>query len=56
MLAAAQALKDSGDSILKIAGDYGYENASKFSCAFRDVTGVSPQRIQEDLPKCVLKS
>ena len=47
MLAAAQALKDSGDSILKIAGDYGYENASKFSCAFRDVTGVSPREYRK---------
>ncbi len=47
MQAAANALKNSHDSILKIAGDYGYENASKFSAAFRDVFGVSPREYRK---------
>ena len=47
MQAAADALRNSRDSILKIAGDYGYENASKFSAAFRDVFGVSPREYRK---------
>ena len=47
MQAAAQALRSSRDTILKIAGDYGYENASKFSAAFRDVYGVSPREYRK---------
>lgn len=47
MQAAAKALRSSRDSILKIAGDYGYENASKFSAAFRDVFGVSPREYRK---------
>lgn len=47
MQAAAEALLTSRDSILKIAGDYGYENASKFSAAFRDVFGVSPREYRK---------
>lgn len=49
MQAAANALRSSRDSILKIAGDYGYENASKFSAAFRDVFGVSPREYRKAL-------
>lgn len=48
MQAAAKALRNSHDSILKIAGDYGYENASKFSAAFRDVFGVSPREYRKE--------
>ncbi len=47
MYAAAKALQNTEDSILKIAGDYGYENASKFSAAFRDVFGVSPREYRK---------
>ena len=49
MQAAAKALRSSRDSILKIAGDYGYENARKFSAAFRDVYGVSPREYRKAL-------
>ena len=28
--------------VLDIAGQFGYDNASKFARAFRDVIGVSP--------------
>lgn len=45
---AAQDLRESRDSVLKIAGDYGYENASKFSTAFRDVMGVSPREYRKN--------
>ena len=48
MLAAARDLRETQDSILKIAGDYGYENASKFSGAFRDVLGISPREYRKN--------
>lgn len=47
MLAAAETLRKTQDTILKIAGDYGYENASKFSVAFRDVIGISPREYRK---------
>ena len=37
-------LKETQDSILEIAGKYGYENGSKFATAFRSVMGVSPSQ------------
>ena len=45
---AARDLRESQDSVLKIAGDYGYENASKFSTAFRDVMGMSPREYRRE--------
>lgn len=42
MLAAADDLCRTDDSVLKIAGKYGYENGSKFAKAFRDTFGMSP--------------
>lgn len=42
MLAAADDLCETDDSVLKIAGKYGYENGSKFAKAFRDTLGMSP--------------
>ena len=47
MLSAARDLRETQDSILKIAGDYGYENASKFSGAFRAVLGISPREYRK---------
>ena len=44
MEAAADQLKETQDSILEIAGKYGYENGSKFAMAFRSVMGVSPSQ------------
>ena len=32
------------DTVLDIAGQFGYDNASKFAKAFRDVVGVSPRQ------------
>jgi len=47
MESAALCLLDSGDSIQRIAGNFGYENASKFSKAFRDVMGMSPREYRK---------
>ena len=44
MEAAADQLKETQDSILEIAGKYGYENGSKFATAFRSAMGVSPSQ------------
>lgn len=42
MRGAAALLRDSDRTVLDIAGQFGYDNASKFAKAFRDVIGVSP--------------
>ncbi len=42
MQAAACALRQSNDTVMQIAGRYGYENPSKFAKAFKDVLGVTP--------------
>lgn len=42
MHGAAQLLRTTDRTVLDIAGQYGYDNASKFAKAFRDVIGVSP--------------
>ncbi|MCI1966401.1 MAG: AraC family transcriptional regulator [Oscillospiraceae bacterium] len=44
MQAAALTLRQTNDTVLEIAGKYGYENGSKFASAFRDVIGVSPSK------------
>lgn len=42
MHAAADLLRETNRTVLDIAGQFGYENGSKFAKAFRDVIGVSP--------------
>lgn len=42
MRAATKLLRDSDSTVIEIAGRFGYDNASKFAKAFRDVMGVSP--------------
>lgn len=42
MTAASKLLAETDQSILEIAGKYGYENGSKFAGAFRSVIGTSP--------------
>ncbi len=42
MQTAASMLKDTDYSIMEIALDLGYSNASKFSAAFKDIMGISP--------------
>ena len=41
--AAAELLRQTNRTVLDIAGQFGYDNASKFAKAFRDVIGVSPR-------------
>ena len=47
MKAAAQLLLQSNGSILEIAGQVGYENASKFAQAFGDVMGMTPSKYRK---------
>lgn len=42
MYGAARLLRDTDRTVLDIAGQFGYDNASKFAKAFRSVIGVSP--------------
>ena len=42
MHGAAQLLRTTDRTVLDIAGQFGYDNASKFAHAFRSVIGVSP--------------
>ena len=42
MEAASSLLSETDQSILELAGKFGYENGSKFAGAFRRVKGVSP--------------
>ncbi|NWL89088.1 MULTISPECIES: AraC family transcriptional regulator [unclassified Paenibacillus] len=43
MQAAAELLRQSGDSVATIAAKVGYDNASKFAAAFKAVIGAPPQ-------------
>lgn len=43
MLSAARLLRDTDRTILDIAGEYGYDNGSKFAKAFREVMGMTPR-------------
>ena len=42
MHAAARLLRESDQRVAEIAGQFGYDNASKFARAFREVIGVAP--------------
>ncbi len=48
MQKAAVQIRQTDRAILHIAMDFGYENASKFSTAFRDVIGQSPQAYRKN--------
>ena len=43
MPGAAALLRETDRTVLDIACQFGYDNASKFARAFRDVIGVSPR-------------
>lgn len=43
MEAAAEALRTTDDTVLGIAGQFGYDNGSKFAKAFKSVMGKSPR-------------
>lgn len=48
MQMAAQMILNSDDTILEIAGRFGYDNASKFSGAFRDIMGMTPNEYRQN--------
>lgn len=54
MHAAAKLLRESDRTVLDIANQFSYDNASKFAKAFRDVIGVSPNsyRAGIDMDSC----
>ncbi len=54
MHAAAKLLRESNRTVLDIAAQFGYDNASKFAKAFRDVIGVPPNsyRAGIDMDSC----
>lgn len=43
MRVAAKLLVETDRTIMDIAGEFGYDNSSKFAGAFREVLGVSPR-------------
>lgn len=47
MRAAAAALRGSKDTVLEVAGRFGYDNGSKFAKAFRAEIGVTPRAYRE---------
>lgn len=49
MQAAACALRQSDDTVMQIAGRYGYENPSKFAKAFKDVLGMTPNEYRNSM-------
>ncbi len=49
MHAAARKLAASDSRVLDIAEACGYDNASKFSAAFRDVMGYSPKEYRQNV-------
>ncbi len=55
MHAAARLLRENDRTVLDIANQFGYDNASKFAKAFRAVIGVSPNsyRAGIDMDSCV---
>ncbi|MDR2633275.1 MAG: AraC family transcriptional regulator [Treponema sp.] len=49
MNAAAVMLRQKNASVITIAADFGYDNASKFAGAFKDVLGKSPREYRKDM-------
>jgi len=47
MHAAARLLRAGDETILEIAGKFGYDNGSKFAKAFSDVMGVTPREYRK---------
>jgi AraC-like DNA-binding protein len=48
MNAAAVMLRETNESVITIAGELGYDNASKFSSAFQDVMGKTPSEYRKN--------
>lgn len=51
MQEAAKLLRSTDRTVLDIAGQFGYDNGSKFANAFRSVMGVTPSQYRRDLRK-----
>ena len=51
MHGAAEILRNTDRTVLDIAGQFGYDNASKFAKAFRDVIGVSPNAYRSGIER-----
>lgn len=51
MRCAAKLLRTTEETILEIAGRFGYDNASKFAGAFRTVMGVTPSAYRKQFSK-----
>jgi AraC-like DNA-binding protein len=49
MNAAAVMLRQKNESVINIALDLGYDNASKFASAFRDVIGKNPREYRKEM-------
>lgn len=49
MQSAAQMLRNCDDTVLEIAGRYGYENGSKFAKAFKETIGLSPNAYRQSM-------
>ena len=47
MEAASYLLSETDKSVLEIAGEFGYENGSKFARAFRTIAGVTPREYRK---------
>lgn len=48
MQSAALELRETDKPVMEIAGEYGYENGSKFSAAFKDVMGETPNAYRKN--------
>jgi AraC-like DNA-binding protein len=49
MNAAAVMLRQKNESVITIAADLGYDNASKFASAFKDVIGRTPSEYRKNM-------
>ena len=48
---AARMLRDTDRTVLDIAGQFGYDNGSKFAKAFKDIIGVSPNAYRNGIDR-----
>lgn len=48
MHAAARLLKQTDDTVLNVAGRFGYDNGSKFAKAFKNIIGMTPNEYRKE--------
>ncbi len=51
MQAAALTLRQTNQTVLEVAGKYGYDNGSKFAKAFKDIMGMTPNQYRRKSAK-----